>query len=36
MAAGVTSKLWKVADIVDLLPVEAPKKREPYKKASSK
>jgi IS1 family transposase len=34
MAAGVTSKLWKISDIVALLPVEAPKKRGPYKKAT--
>ncbi|HEV7516405.1 MAG TPA: IS1 family transposase [Thermoanaerobaculia bacterium] len=32
MAAGVTSHLWSVADIVKLLPVEAPAKRGPYKK----
>ena len=28
----VTAKLWKIEDIVALLPVEAPKKRETYKK----
>lgn len=32
MAAGVTSHLWSVAEIVELLPAEAPKKRGPYKK----
>jgi IS1 family transposase len=32
MAAGVTSHLWSVAEIVKLLPVEAPTKRGPYKK----
>lgn len=31
MAAGVTSHLWSVADIVALLPVEAPKERGTYK-----
>jgi len=32
MAAGVTPHLWSIAEIVNLLPVEAPKKRGPYKK----
>ncbi len=32
MAAGVDSHLWTVEEIVALLPVEAPKKRGPYKK----
>lgn len=32
MAAGVTPHLWSVEEIVNLLPVEAPKKRGPYKK----
>jgi IS1 family transposase len=32
MAAGVTSHLWSIAEIVNLLPIEAPKKRGPYKK----
>ena len=32
MAAGVTPHLWSIAEIVALLPVEAPKKRGPYKK----
>jgi len=32
MAAGVTSHLWSVEEIVSLLLVEAPKKRGPYKK----
>ncbi len=31
MAAGVTPHLWSVAEIVALLPTEAPKKRGPYK-----
>jgi IS1 family transposase len=32
MAAGVTSHLWSIEEIVNLLPAEAPKKRGPYKK----
>lgn len=36
MAAGVTSHLWSVAEIAALLPVEAPKKRGPYRKQISK
>lgn len=36
MAAGVTSRLWSIADIVNLLPVEAPKKRGPYKKTAGR
>lgn len=32
IAAGVAKIKWKVEDIVDLLPVEEPKKRGPYKK----
>ncbi|HWN42142.1 MAG TPA: IS1 family transposase [Thermoanaerobaculia bacterium] len=32
MAAGVTPHLWSIAEIVELLPAEAPKKRGPYKK----
>jgi IS1 family transposase len=36
MAAGVTSHLWSVEEIVNLLPVEAPKKRGPYAKRISK
>lgn len=35
MAAGVTSHLWSVAEIANLLPVEAPKKRGPYKKQAA-
>ncbi|HEV2855628.1 MAG TPA: IS1 family transposase [Thermoanaerobaculia bacterium] len=35
MAAGVTSHLWSVEEIVNLLPVEAPKKRGPYKKRAA-
>ena len=35
MAAGVTSHLWSVAEIVELLPAEAPKKRGPYKKQAA-
>lgn len=36
MAAGVTPHLWSVAEIVALLPTEAPKKRGPYKPRNSK
>lgn len=32
IAAGVAKIKWKIEDIVDLLPVEEPKKRGPYKK----
>ncbi len=32
MAAGVTPHLWSIAEIVNLLPAEAPKKRGHYKK----
>jgi IS1 family transposase len=32
MAAGVTPHLWSIAEIVNLLPTEAPKKRGHYKK----
>jgi IS1 family transposase len=32
MKAGVTSHLWSIAEIVELLPAEAPKKRGHYKK----
>ncbi len=32
MMAGVTDKLWEIADIVALIPEEAPKKRGNYKK----
>jgi len=35
MAAGVTSHLWSVEEIVSLLPVEVPKKRGPYKKRAA-
>ena len=35
MAAGVTPHLWSVAEIVELLPAEAPKKRGPYKKQAA-
>lgn len=35
MAAGVTSHLWSVEEIVNLMPVEAPKKRGPYKKRTA-
>ena len=35
MAAGVTPHLWSIAEIVELLPVEAPKKRGPYKKKAA-
>jgi IS1 family transposase len=36
MAAGVTSKLWDIADVVALLPEPEAKKRGPYKKRISK
>ncbi len=32
MAAGVDSHLWSIEEIVKLLPVEAPKKRGPYRR----
>lgn len=35
MAAGVTSKLWEIEDIINLLPVADSKKRGPYKKRIS-
>jgi IS1 family transposase len=35
MAAGVTPHLWSVAEIVALLPAEAPKKRGAYKKKAA-
>jgi IS1 family transposase len=35
MAAGVTPHLWSIAEIVALLPAEAPKKRGPYKKRAA-
>lgn len=35
MAAGVSNKLWSIADIVALIPEEAPKKRGAYKKKST-
>jgi IS1 family transposase len=35
MAAGVDSHLWSITEIVELLPVEAPKKRGPYKKKAA-
>jgi IS1 family transposase len=35
MAAGVTPHLWSVAEIVELLPAEAPKRRGPYKKQAA-
>jgi IS1 family transposase len=35
MAAGVTPHLWSIEEIVNLLPVEAPKKRGSYKKRTS-
>ena len=34
MAAGVTSRVWSIEDLLALLPAEAPKKRGPYKKAA--
>jgi IS1 family transposase len=36
MAAGVTSRLWSVEDLVNLLPPAAPAKRGPYKARISK
>jgi hypothetical protein len=35
VAAGLTKHKWKIEDIVDLLPVEMPGKRGPYKKRIS-
>jgi IS1 family transposase len=35
MAAGVTPHLWSIAEIVNLLPAEAPKTRGPYKKRAA-
>lgn len=35
MAAGVTSRLWDIADVVALLPEPVAKKRGPYKKRNS-
>jgi IS1 family transposase len=35
MAAGVTPHLWSIAEIVNLLPAEASKKRGPYKKRAA-
>jgi len=35
MAANVTTKLWSIEDIVNLLPVAEPKVRGPYKKRNS-
>jgi hypothetical protein len=32
MAAGITEKLWDIADIVAIIPEEEPRKRGPYKK----
>ncbi len=35
MAAGVTTRVWSIADLVALLPVAAPVKRGPYKPRNS-
>jgi IS1 family transposase len=35
MAAGVTNRLWEIADIINLLPVAEAKERGPYKKSVS-
>ena len=35
MAAGVTTQVWEIADLVALLPTVEGKKRGPYRKAAS-
>jgi hypothetical protein len=35
MAAGLTSRVWEIADLLALLPPPEPKKRGPYKKRNS-
>ncbi len=35
MAAGVTSTVWEIADLIALLPKEEPKKRGPYKRQAT-
>jgi hypothetical protein len=35
VAAGLAKHKWRIEDIVDLLPVEMPGKRGPYKKRNS-
>ncbi|HVR98317.1 MAG TPA: IS1 family transposase, partial [Thermoanaerobaculia bacterium] len=35
MAAGVSSRVWSVEDLVALLPVVTGQKRGPYKKAAA-
>ncbi len=35
VAAGVAKHKWKIEDIIDLLPLDQPKKRGPYKKRNS-
>jgi IS1 family transposase len=35
MAAGVTTRVWEIADLVALLPTAEPKKRGPYKKGAN-
>lgn len=32
MEAGLTDRVWSIADVVSIIPVEEPKKRGPYKK----
>jgi hypothetical protein len=34
MAAGVTDRLWKIEDIINLMPAPVAKKRGPYRKRS--
>lgn len=36
MAAGVTTKLWEISDIIALLPEPEAKERGPYKKKNAK
>jgi len=35
MAAGISTKIWELSDIVALIPQEEPKKRGPYKKKAA-
>jgi len=35
VAAGLAKRKWRIEDIVDLLPIETPGKRGPYKKRNS-
>nr|VFK37391.1 MAG: IS1 transposase [Candidatus Kentron sp. TC] len=34
MEAGITDRVWEIQDILNLIPMEAPKERGPYKKAA--